>query len=176
MAEFKLTSSDTVFETEMFEVTRDRAEHPSGAVLERAIVHNQPAAVMLPRDEEKRVLLVRQYRLPLRDQLLELPAGRCDNDETPLEAARRELKEETGFQALRWTPLNDFFTSPGFSTAHMYAFLAEGLKAGDASPEPYEIIEQQWLPWTEALEAVRDGTIRDAKTVATLLYCEAFRI
>ena len=176
MSEFKLTSSEKVLETEVFQVTRDRAEHPSGAVLERAIVHNQPAAVMLARDDEKHVLLVQQYRLPIREQLLELPAGRCDVGETPLEAARRELQEETGYQALRWTPLNDFFTSPGFSTAHMYAFLAEGLTPGDASPEPYEIIEQQWLPWAEALEAVRVGTIRDAKTASTLLYCEAFGI
>ncbi len=174
MSDFELTESSPILETAIFEVTHDRAEHPSGAVIDRAIVHNQPAAVVLARDEKNRVLLIRQYRLPVRGQLLELPAGRCNDGESPLDAAQRELAEETGYRATRWVPLTDFFTSPGFSTAHMHAFLAEGLTAGDPSPEPYEIIEQRWMSWSAALAAVREGTIRDAKTIATLLYYEAF--
>ena len=161
-------------ETKIFRVTHDRAEHPSGAVLDRHIVHNLPAAVMLARDAEHRVLFVRQYRLPARRELLELPAGRCDGSETLLETAQRELAEETGYRAARWTPLTDFYSAPGFSTERMHAFLAEELTAGVASPEPYEIIEQVWLTWEDALQAVREGDIRDAKTIATLLYCEAF--
>ncbi|MDA0206441.1 MAG: NUDIX hydrolase [Acidobacteria bacterium] len=174
MPGYELKTSEPVMETNIFRVTHDRAEHPSGAVLDRQIVHNRPAAVMLARDTERRVLLIRQYRLPVRKELLELPAGRCDGNETPLETAQRELTEETGYRAVRWTPLTDFYSAPGFSTERMYAFLAEELTPGTASPEPYEIIEQEWLAWDDALKAVREGDIRDAKTIATLLYCEAF--
>ena len=174
MSGYELKTSVPVMENKIFRVTHDRAEHPSGAVLDRHIVHNRPAAVMLARDSERRVLLIRQYRLPVRKELLELPAGRCDGDETMLETAQRELTEETGYSAARWTPLTDFYSAPGFSSEYMYAFLAEELTPGTASPEPYEIIEKHWLAWEDALEAVREGDIRDAKTIATLLYCEAF--
>lgn len=174
MPGYELKKSEPVLETKIFQITHDRAEHPSGAVLDRQIVHNRPAAVMLARDADRRVLFVRQYRLPTRQELLELPAGRSDGNETLLETAQRELAEETGYRAARWTPLTDFYSAPGFSTERMYAFLAEDLSEGAASPEPYEIIEMQWLAWGEALKAVREGDIRDAKTIATLLYCEAF--
>jgi ADP-ribose pyrophosphatase len=174
VAGFVLKTSVPEMETEIFRITHDRAEHPSGAVLDRRIVHNRPAAVVLARDAQRRVLLIRQYRLPARQELLELPAGRSDENETLLEAAQRELAEETGYRAAHWTPLTDFYSAPGFSTERMYAFLAEDLTPGDASPEPYEIIETQWLTWDGALKAVREGYIRDAKTIATLLYCEAF--
>jgi ADP-ribose pyrophosphatase len=161
-------------ETKIFRVTHDRAEHPSGALLDRQIVHNPPAAVILARDAERRVLFVRQYRLPARQELLELPAGRRDENETLLATAQRELAEETGYQAARWTPLTHFYSAPGFSTERMYAFLAEDLTPGAASPEPYEVIELRWLGWEDALKAVQEGNIRDAKTIATLLYCQAF--
>lgn len=174
MSEFKLESSTFVLDAAVFRVTHDRAEHPTGAVIDREIVHNPPAAVILARDEDRRVLLVRQYRLPPRRRLLELPAGRCDAGESPLAAAQRELAEETGYRANDWTQLTDYYTAPGFATERMYSFLAEGLTPGEASPEPYEIIDQEWTDWTDGLRAIRDGKIRDAKTIATLLYCEAF--
>lgn len=174
MSTFELKSSTPVLENALFRITHDRAEHPAGAVIDRQIVHNRPAAVMLARDAEKNVLFVRQFRLPAREELLELPAGRCDDGETPLETAQRELIEETGYRAEKWTPLTNFYSAPGFSTERMYAFLAEGLTAGEASPEPYEVIELNWLPWQEALQAVREGSVRDAKTIAALLYCETF--
>lgn len=174
MPGYELKKSVPVMEAKVFRVTHDRAEHPNGAVLDREIVHNRAAAVMLARDPERRVLLIRQYRLPARQELLELPAGRCDEGETPLQTAQRELIEETGYRAARWTPLTDFYSAPGFSTERMHAFLAEDLTSGTASPEPYEIIEKHWLVWEDALKAVRQGDIRDAKTIATLLYCQAF--
>lgn len=174
MPGYELKTSVPVMEAKVFRVTHDRAEHPNGAVLDREIVHNRPAAVMLARDAERRVLLIRQYRLPARQELWELPAGRCDDKETPLETAQRELAEETGYRAASWQALTDFYSAPGFSTERMYAFLAEDLTLGTASPEPYEIIEKHWLAWEDALQAVRQGHIRDAKTIATLLYCQAF--
>jgi ADP-ribose pyrophosphatase len=130
--------------------------------------------VILARDAGGRVLLIRQYRLPPRENLWELPAGRCDAGESPLETARRELVEETGYRAARWRKLMEFYPAPGFASELMAAFVAEDLTAGKAAPEPYELIETHWSEWAEALEMVRRGEIRDAKTIATLLYWERF--
>ena len=174
MSEFRLVFSKPVLSGRVFGVRHDRAEHPSGAALDREVVVNAPSAVMLARDEDSRVLLVGQYRLPLREKLWELPAGRCDPGEPPQETAKRELIEETGYRAERWTHLLDFHPAPGFATERMSAFLAEGLSPGEAAPEPYELIETRWVGWDEALRMIRDGEIRDAKSIATLLYCAAF--
>lgn len=174
MDDFRLIFSRPQLETEVFDVRHERAEHPSGAVLERSIVHNASAAVILPRNDEGAVLLIRQFRLPCREKLWELPAGRCDPGEEPLETAQRELIEETGYRAAQWRPLLSFYPAPGFATERMYSFLAEGLSEGEAAPEPYEIIEKRWLGREEALEMVRSGAIRDAKTIATLLYSATF--
>jgi len=137
-------------------------------------VRNPPSAVMLPRDEDGRILLVRQYRVPLQQKLWEAPAGRSDPGEEPLETARRELKEETGYTASRWTRLTEFHPAPGFASERMAAFLAEDLTEGEPAPEPYEILERRWFDWAEALEMVRDGRLRDAKTIVALLYCDRF--
>ncbi len=174
VSDFRFVSSRKVLETPLFDVTHDRAEHPSGAALDRKIVKNAPSAVMLARDHDKRVLLIRQYRLPPRQKLWELPAGRCDTGEDPLETAKRELIEETGYRAASWRKMLEFYPAPGFASELMHAFLAEDLTPGDTKPEPYEVIEAQWYPWPEALDMVRQGVIRDAKTIATLLYCGAF--
>ena len=174
MAEFKLISSETVFESPLFDVASERAEHPGGAVLDRKVVRNPPAAVIVPRDAVGRVLLIRQYRLPPREYLWEAPAGRCDPGEKPLETARRELAEETGYRAARWRRLTEFYPAPGFASERMTAFLAEDLTPGEPAPEPYEVIEPRWFEWPAALEMIRAGEVRDAKTIAALLYCAAF--
>ena len=174
MPDFKLIFSKPVLSTRIFDVTRDRAEHESGAAIEREIVVNRPAAVMLARDEAGRVLLIRQYRLPPRETLWELPAGRCEDGEPALEAARRELIEETGYRAVRWRRLTSFYPAPGFASEKMTAFLAEDLQAGPPDPEPYELIESRWFDWAEAIEMIRSGEIHDAKTIAALLYYDRF--
>ena len=174
MSGFRLVSSAPALETKIFDVTHDRAEHPCGAALDRHVVVNAPSAVMCARRPYGDVLLIRQYRLPPREYLWELPAGRCDPGEDALETAKRELIEETGYRAVKWTRLTAFFPAPGFASELMTSFLAENLTEGEAAPEPYELIETRWTPWAEALEMVRTGEIRDAKTIATLLYCEAF--
>ncbi len=174
MAGFRLVWSKPALETKIFDVTHDRAEHPDGAAIDRHIVVNAPSAVMCARRAEGDVLLIRQYRLPPREALWELPAGRCDPGEDALEAAKRELVEETGYRAANWTQLMAFYPAPGFATERMTAFLAEDLQAGEPAPEPYERIEPCWTRWQEALEMIRSGEIRDGKTIATLLYCDRF--
>jgi ADP-ribose pyrophosphatase len=174
MSEFRLVFSKPALKTKIFDVTHDRAEHPSGAVLDRHIVVNAPSAVMCARKPNGDVLLIRQYRLPPRQYLWEIPAGRCDDGEDVLETAKRELIEETGYRAAKWTRLTAFLPAPAIATEVMTAFLAEDLIEGESEPEPYELIETRWTAWTDALAMVKNGEIRDAKTIATLLYCETF--
>ncbi len=174
MADFKLISSEHVLHTEVFEVRRERAEHSSGAAIDRHVTVNSPATVILPLSAEGKILLIRQYRLPVREQLWELPAGRCDEGETEEQTARRELIEETGYRAGTMTRLVEFFPAPGFASERMIAFLAEELTAGEANPEPYELIETRWTDPSDVLEMIRTNEIRDAKTIGAILYWRTF--
>ena len=160
----------------VFDLTIESVTLPNGVHIDLEIIRHPGASAIVPLGEDDEVFMLKQYRHAVGGDLWEIPAGTRDAGEAPLECAKRELAEETGYRAARWTPLTDFYSAPGFSTERMYAFLAEELTQGAASPEPYEIIEQQWLSWEDALKAVREGDIRDAKTIATLLYCEAFGI
>ncbi len=129
----KLISSKELLKTPIFRVTRDVALDPDGFEITRAVVQHGGSAVVMPVDDRKRILLVRQYRLPAKQYLWELPAGRMDPGETVLQAARRELAEETGYKARKLEKLAVFFASPGFLAEKMTIFLATGLKAGKAN-------------------------------------------
>jgi ADP-ribose pyrophosphatase len=162
----KLLSSVEKFKSDIFRVTEDHAKEPKGGFeIERAIVQHGGSAVILAVDDKKRVLLVRQYRLPVRDYLWELPAGRLDKGETPLQAAKRELKEETGYTAGKWTKLAAFFPSPGYVSERMTIYAATGLTQGEAHPMDDERIETQWLAAKELRKLIDSGKIMDAKTL-----------
>src|SRR5581483_9776788 len=123
-------------------VTEEEAVDPkSNFKIQRSVVRHNGSAVMMAVDGKKRVLLVRQYRLPADRYLWELPAGKVDEGETPLQAARRELIEETGYRAKKWEKLIRFWPSPGFVAERMTIFLATGLTAGEATPMDDERIE-----------------------------------
>src|SRR5215467_2766142 len=107
----KLISSKEISRNRIFRVTHDHAVDPSGFEIERAIVQHRGSAVMMAVDDRRRILLVRQYRLPARQYLWELPAGRLDEGEKPLRAAMRELAEETGYRARTWKKLAEFYPS-----------------------------------------------------------------
>lgn len=119
---------------------------------------------MMPVDEKKRILLVRQYRLPAKQYLWELPAGRIDEGENALQAAKRELIEETGYRAKKWSKLGEFYASPGFLAEKMTIYLASGLTAGEKKPMEDERIEARWFKWREIDKAIEAGEILDAKT------------
>jgi ADP-ribose pyrophosphatase len=160
----KLLSSKEITKNRIFRVTQDRAIDPDGFEIKRAIVQHRGSAVMMPVDDKKRILLVRQYRLAARRYLWELPAGTIDEGETPLQTARRELIEETGYRAKKWQKIAEFFPSPGFLTEKMTIFLATELTAGEASPMEDERIETRWFAQRELDEMIRAGKIADAKT------------
>jgi ADP-ribose pyrophosphatase len=161
----KLISSTEITRTPIFHVTLDRAIDPGGFEIKRAIVKHGGSAVMMPVDDRGRILLVRQYRLPAQSYLWELPAGRVDEGETFLQAARRELKEETGYTAKRWKKIATFFPSPGFLAEKMTIFLATGLTAGESTPMDDERIEMRWFAARDLGRWIESGKIIDAKTM-----------
>jgi len=165
----KLISSRECYSSPIFRVTEDRAVDPDGFEIRRGIVQHRGSAVMMPVDERGRVLLVRQYRLPARRYLWELPAGRLDEGETPLKAARRELKEETGYRARRWKKLVSLYPSPGYVAEKMTIYLATELVKGDATPMGDERIECRWFAARELDELIRKGKIVDGKTIVGYL-------
>ena len=171
----KIISSEEKLRTSVFYVTEDHAVDPDGFEIHRAIVQHGGSAVMLAADDRKRVLLVRQYRLPARQYLWELPAGRLDPGETPLKAARRELQEETGYRAKKWKKLVSFYPSPGFLAERMTIFLAAGLIAGEPHNMDDERIETRWFPRKEVEEMIRRGQIVDGKTILGFLVWRKFR-
>jgi ADP-ribose pyrophosphatase len=161
----KLISSVRKYKNALFEVTEDHAIDPGGFEIKRGIVQHKGSAVMMAVDDRKRILLVRQYRLPARAYLWELPAGRLDEGETPLKAAKRELIEETGYRAKNWRKLVVFYPSPGYVAEKMTIFVATELTAGDATPMEDERIEVRWFTGKEIETDIRSGKIVDAKTM-----------
>ncbi|MGD0047772.1 MAG: NUDIX hydrolase [Bryobacteraceae bacterium] len=162
----KITSSREVYKCNLFRVTENRAsDSKSGFKIKRSVVRHAGSAVMMAVDGQRRILLVRQYRLPAARYMWELPAGRLDPGEKPLEAAKRELIEETGYRARRWTKLASFFVSPGYVDERMTIYLAENLIAGVATPMDDERIETRWFPAAEVERLIETGKLDDAKTI-----------
>lgn len=121
---------------------------------------------------QPRVLLERQYRHAAGAHLWEVPAGRIDPGEQELKAAKRELIEETGYRAERWRRILRFYASPGFMAETMAVYLATGLRLGEAEPEEDEVIEIRMVPLPVAVDMVLRGTIRDGKTIASVLWLD----
>jgi len=166
----KITSSKEVYNCRLFRVTEDEAVDPkTGFRIQRSVVRHAGSAVMMAVDRKQRILLVRQYRLPADQYLWELPAGRLDPGEKPLQTARRELKEETGYRARKWTKLASYFVSPGYVQERMTIFLAEDLTAGEATPMDDERIEARWFTKKELADMIEAGKIDDGKTLIGLL-------
>jgi ADP-ribose pyrophosphatase len=161
----KVISSTEVLRNKLFTVVDEVATDPSGFQIHRSIVRHPGSAVMMAVDDRERVLLVQQYRLPAEMELWELPAGRIDAGETPLQAANRELREETGYSAKNWTELVTFWASPGYIDEKMTLFLATDLTEGEQEPMEDERIEIRWFTEKELREAVTTNKIKDAKTL-----------
>jgi ADP-ribose pyrophosphatase len=165
----KTISSTELLRTPIFWVTRDVALDPDGFEITRAIVQHGGSAVVMPVDAKNRVMLVRQYRLPSLQYLWELPAGRVDPGETVLQAARRELAEETGCRARKMQKLAEFWPSPGFLAEKMTIYLATGLTQGEQTPMDDERIETRWFTVPELDKLISTGKITDAKTMIGFL-------
>jgi ADP-ribose pyrophosphatase len=169
----RVISSREVYHGPAFRVTADEVLEPSGVRTRRDIVRHSGSVVILAVDDsrsEPGILLERQYRHAARQLLWELPAGRIDDGENDLHAAKRELLEETGYSASRWRRILNFYASPGFLAETMNLFLARGLREGQAQPEADEVIHIRIVPLSAAVRMVMRGTIKDAKTISGILW------
>ena len=169
----RLVSSRTVYRGPVFWVTTDHVLEPGGVKVRRDLIHHSGSIVVLAVDDSGKVphvLLERQYRHAAKDFLWELPAGRIDPGEQELQAAKRELIEETGYRADRWRRILKFYASPGFVAETMAVYLATGLRAGEAEPEDDEIIDTRMVPLPTAVKMILKGTIRDAKTISSVFW------
>lgn len=171
MSRYETMSSESKFEGKIFSVSVDLVKMPDGTIHERELVKHFGAVGIIPLTEENEVVLVRQYRHPAGDELLEIPAGKLDAEEDPLDCALRELKEETGATG-ELIKLAEFYTTPGYSNEFFYLYLATDLKDGPADPEDGEILELVRIPLFQALEMISTGKINDGKTIAGLCLAE----
>jgi len=167
-------SSETVFSGPLFRVTRDKLIEPGGKEAMRDVVRHNGSAVVLAVDNSKSkkdpwIVMERQYRHAANRFMWEVPAGKLEPGEDPLEGAKRELEEETGYRAKKWTELVEYFASPGFLGESMKVFLAEGLLPGDARPEDDELIEMRLVKLSELLKTIEKGGIIDGKTLSSVL-------
>ena len=166
----KILDTKIMYEGPVFGVRRDHVIEPTGVETTRDVVTHHGSVVVLPVFPNRDVLLIRQYRHAVNDFLWELVAGRIEPGELPITAAKRELKEETGFRAQRFRKLLNLVPTPGFVSEFMIVFAAEGLIAGDASPEEDEKITARRFKPSEIKKWIRSGKLRDAKSIASLLY------
>lgn len=166
--------SKKVFTGARLDVYITHVKGPEGNLIERDMIDHPGAVVLLPLLNDTSLLLIRNKRFAINKELWELPAGTLESGELPIETAKRELIEETGYKAAQIKPLSQFYTVPGFCNEKMHAFVAENLSyVGQALDETEQIIVEE-LSWENALSMVREGVIEDAKTIAVLLYYHLF--
>lgn len=169
-----MLKSKVSYKGKVFSVTTDTVTEPGGVTSTRDVIRHNGSVIVLAVDRsvnpaDPTILIERQYRHAAGQFLRELPAGRIEPGEAPLAAAKRELIEETGFRAKKWSRLVKYYASPGFLGETMQVFLAEDIWPGVAEPEADEKITLQQIPLSEVLELIESGKIVDGKTILSVL-------
>ena len=173
-------SSKLSYQGPLFKVFTEQVREPSGTESRRDVIRHNGSIVILAVDASKdkkdpRIIMEQQYRHAAGQYLVELPAGKLEPGEDPLEGAKRELKEETGYEARKWTKLVRYFASPGFLGEWMQVFLAEGLTVGDATPEEDESIDVAAIPLSKILKMIAKGKVLDGKTLVSVMTYDRLR-
>lgn len=161
--------SQRIYDGRVINLRIDTVELPNGRQATREIIEHPGAVCIAALTADEKIVLVRQYRRPIDQIILEAPAGKLDKDEDPLACAQRELKEETGYLAGRWNLVSRFYTTPGFSDEVMYLYLAQDLEEAKQCPDEDEFVEVEYMPLQEAWELVLQGQLNDAKTMIAIL-------
>ena len=167
--EEKTIEREFIYKGRIISLRVDKVFLPNGREALREVVEHPGAVAVVPVLPDGRVLLIRQFRKPVEEAILEIPAGKLEKGEDPKTCAVRELEEETGFRAGELEPIMSFFPSPGFSDERIHLFKATGLIKGEENTEDDEIIETVPLPISEALKLIEEGKIKDGKTIIGLL-------
>jgi ADP-ribose pyrophosphatase len=162
-----------VFKGRVLTLNLEQVELPNGRVAELEIAHHPGGAAIVALDAEGRICLLHQFRHASGGWLDELPAGKLDGGEPPIECAVRELAEEAGMKARRWDKLGEFFSSPGVLTEVIHIFLARDLAPVDASPEEHEVFQVTWVPLRVATARATTGELRDGKSIVGLCWAQA---
>ena len=175
-----LVATERIYTGKVVNLDLDTVRFPDGSTGQLEMVRHPGASAVIPlldepRSPDPRVLLIRQFRHAADDFIWEIPAGRLDPGETPSTCANRELEEETGMSADVLSRLTTIFTTPGFTDERIHIFLAHTLKPGKHRREADEFMEVQTRKWSEVMTMIRNGEIRDAKTLVGLMFVESFR-
>lgn len=172
----KKISSEDVFDGVLLHVKRDYVKLPNGKEAVREWILHQGASAVIPVLPNGDIIMVRQYRYPIGKVTLEIPAGKLDApDEDPLVCAKRELSEETGYSAEKYTKLHDLATTVGFSNEWIHLYMAEGLTRGKQHTDPDEFINLVVMPLDKAVDLVLSGEIYDAKSVTAILMVDRMK-
>lgn len=172
--------SRRIYSGKVLNLDIDKVSFPDGTTGELEMIRHPGASAIVPflsdpASEDPQILLIKQYRYAAEGFLYEVPAGRLDAGESPVECARRELMEETGCSAERMEHLYTFFTTPGFIDERIHGFIATGLTRGESAREADEFLTVETMTLSHALELIQKGEIRDAKTALLLLFAAGFR-
>ncbi len=165
----KFLNSKKLFKGLFFEVTHDTVELPDGKTASREYIIHHGAVAIIAITDDNNIVIERQYRHPVRQIMLEIPAGKLEVGENPLEAAKRELAEETGFTAKSWTELGTCLPCIGYSSEKITYYVAKELKPGSSNLDEGEFLETLTMPFDEFLDMVYNGEITDTKTIAGIM-------
>jgi len=164
----KTLTTKNIYEGKVFSVKKDEVELFDGQNSLREVVLHPGGVVIVAKLDEETILLVNQYRYPIRHSSLELPAGKLEYGENPNKAAKRELEEETGYVAKKWQSLGFIYTTPGFCDEKLYLYLASDLEFTEQNPDEGEIIECFEYNLDNVFEMIKKGEINDAKTICAI--------
>lgn len=165
----KQIDSKEQFKGVIVTVRTDTVELTNGHVAYREVVEHPGGVGIVAVDSDKNVFMVRQFRYPMGEEILEIPAGKLEKGENPLDCAVRELSEETGFNAGKMVSLGEMYPSPGYCKEVLYAYLATDLTPGRSHPDEDEFLSVERIPFDEAVKMALSGELKDGKTVIALL-------
>ena len=166
--EEKTLNSKVVYEGKVITVIRDDVEVADGHKSFREVVLHSGGVVILALKDDNTILMVKQYRYPLKHLNLELPAGKLEHGENPDDACKRELEEETGYRAKTWKSLGFINTTPGICTEKLYLYMAKNLEFVGEHPDEGEILKTFEYKLSDVFGMVNNGQINDAKTICAL--------